>query len=545
MPHPAPIPLPVETAPATAPWRSDLGDGTYRNPILYADYSDPDVIRVGEDFWMTASSFNHVPGLPILHSRDLVNWSLVNHALPRLVPRVHFATPRHGGGVWAPAIRHHAGRYWIFYPDPDFGLYVLTADHPGGFWSEPCLVLAGQGLIDPCPLWDEDGRCHLVYAWARSRSGRNNVLTLQEMTPDGRQPLGDARDIIDGETLPGAHTLEGPKFYKRDGWYWIFAPAGGVATGYQTAFRARRIEGPYEGRIVLAQGDTPVNGPHQGAWVDTPAGEHWFLHFQELPAYGRVVHLQPMRWRRDGWPEIGGAVDADGCGRPVLRHAKPGLPAGEPAAPATSDDFSSPNLGYQWQWQGNPRSHWARVDPANRTLRLRCAPLVRPDSHWDAAHLLLQKLPAPGFTAEVALRLEARHDGECAGLMVFGYDYAWIGLRRHGDRLQAVFVRNENAHEGAAERTLEWHPPPPDAFDGTVALRVEVGPGALCRFALSWDGSDYVALGPVFPARSSRWVGAKIGLFASAAAPRSPGAVAYFRRFHVHATKCVHNPSAT
>jgi beta-xylosidase len=533
MPHPAPIPLPVETAPAAAPWRPDLGDGTYRNPVLHADYSDPDVIRVGGDFWMTASSFNHVPGLPILHSRDLVNWSLVNHALPRLVPHVHFASPRHGGGVWAPAIRHHAGRYWIFYPDPDFGLYMLTADHPRKRWSEPHLVLAGQGLIDPCPLWDEDGRCHLVYAWARSRSGRSNVLTLQQLTPDGRKPVGEARDIIDGESLPGAHTLEGPKLYKRDGWYWVFAPAGGVATGYQAAFRARRIEGPYEGRVVLAQGDTPVNGPHQGAWVDTPAGEHWFLHFQEMPAYGRVVHLQPMRWRRDGWPEIGSAVDANGCGHPVLRHAKPGLPAGDPAGPASSDEFASPHLGYQWQWQGNPRPHWARVDPENRTLRLRCVPLAKPATHWDATHLLLQKFPAPEFTVEVDLRLDARRDGECAGLMVFGYDYAWIGLRRVEGRLQAVFALCRNAHEGGVECTPERHTPPPGASGNRVRLRLEVMPGARCRFALGWGDDDPVTMGPIFFARSSRWVGAKFGLFASATLPDIPSGKATIHRFRV------------
>src|SRR3954466_6166701 len=102
-------------------WVADNGDGTYKNPILYADYSDPDAIRVGDDYWLTASSFSHVPGLPILHSRDLVNWRLVAHALPRLVPEEAFRLPQHGKGVWAPAIRYHAGKFWIYYPDPDFG----------------------------------------------------------------------------------------------------------------------------------------------------------------------------------------------------------------------------------------------------------------------------------------------------------------------------------------------------------------------------------------------------------------------------------------
>lgn len=498
------------------PWMPDLGDGTYRNPILHADYSDPDVVRVGDDFWMTASNFSHVPGLPILHSRDLVNWSLVNHALPRLVPEDHFARPRHGAGVWAPAIRHHDGRFWIYYPDPDFGIYVVTADDPRDRWSEPHLVLGGKGLIDPCPLWDDDGRCHLAYAWAHSRSGRNNVITLQELTPDGRAPAGEARDIIDGETLPGWHTLEGPKVHKRDGWYWIFAPAGGVGTGFQAVFRSRRIEGPYEARIVLAQGATPVNGPHQGAWVDTPAGEHWFLHFQEMPAYGRVVHLQPMRWREDGWPEIGAAIDGNGCGQPVPRHAKPRLPSRPATAPAVSDDFSSPYLEYGWQWQANPRDGWARPDPAARSLHLRCVPLERPDSHWTAGHLLMRKFPAPRFSAEVALRLAARHDGERAGLIVFGCDYAWLGLRRVAGRLQTVLIVNIRAHEGGVERVLAM-PDRPAALspEAPIHLRVQVAEGAVCTFSLSWDGTIYMPAGPAFQARSSRWVGAKVGLFAS------------------------------
>ena len=155
---------------AASAWQADLGNGTYQNPILHADFSDPDAVRVGDDFWMTASSFSHVPGLPILHSKDLVNWELVNYALPRLVPESAFATPQHGKGVWAPAIRQHAGKFWIYYPDPDFGIYVVTADDPAGQWSAPVLVKGGKGLIDPCPLWDDDGRVYLVHAWANSRA---------------------------------------------------------------------------------------------------------------------------------------------------------------------------------------------------------------------------------------------------------------------------------------------------------------------------------------------------------------------------------------
>ncbi|CAM5656389.1 hypothetical protein SANTM175S_10934 [Streptomyces antimycoticus] len=232
------------SAPAHLPWVADLGDGRYRNPVLNADWSDPDVIRVGPYYYLVASTFNRVPGLPVLRSVDLVNWSVIGHALTELEPKDHFSEPRHGEGVWAPALRHHDGKFWIFYPDPDFGIFMVTATDPRGPWSAPRPVKPGKGLIDPCPLWDDDGQAYLVHAWAKSRSGINNRLTLHRMSPDGTELLDAGRTVINGDDLPGYTTLEGPKLYKRDGWYWIFAPAGGVTNGWQSAFRSRSIWGP-------------------------------------------------------------------------------------------------------------------------------------------------------------------------------------------------------------------------------------------------------------------------------------------------------------
>ncbi len=510
-----------------APWVADQGDGTYRNPVLHADYSDPDAIRVGDDYWMTASSFNHVPGLPILHSRDLVNWSLVNHALPRQAPEAHFETPRHGEGVWAPSIRHHAGKFWIFYPDPDFGLRVITATDPRGAWSAPVMLKAGRGLIDPCPLWDDDGRAWLIHGWAKSRAGIKNRLTLHEMSPDGTRLLDEGRVVIDGDKMPGWETIEGPKLYKRDGWYYIFAPAGGVATGYQAVFRARDIRGPYEERVVLAQGGTPVNGPHQGAWVDTPRGEHWFFHFQEIEAHGRVVHLQPMRWRDDGWPVMGVDADGDGTGEPVLSFAKPGLPPQRVGAPPTSDAFAGGRPGLQWQWQGNPSADWV-VSPADGgpqdALRLRAVPAPAADSLWLAANLLMQKFPAPTFSAEVTLTLSAASAGERAGLIVFGYDYGWAGLRRTATGgAELVHALCARADKGGVERATATAPWPADR---PVTLRVTVAADRGCRFAYR-DADDasaeFVELGEAFSASSSRWVGAKVGVFCTAPAGAAPG----------------------
>src|SRR6185312_14445846 len=215
----------VPAASGAFPWQPDCGDGTYRNPIICADYSDPDVVRVGDDFYLVASSFNCTPGLPILHSKDLVNWTIINHALKNL-PHPRYGEVQPGCGVWAPAIRFHANKFWIFFPTPDEGIYVITTADPNGQWTEPHLLQAGKGLIDPCPLWDDDVQAYLVHAYAGSRAGIKHRLRVCPMAPDASRILGEGKIVYhEPEKHP---TLEGPKFLKRDGWYYILAPAGGV-----------------------------------------------------------------------------------------------------------------------------------------------------------------------------------------------------------------------------------------------------------------------------------------------------------------------------
>ncbi len=331
----------------------------YNNPILNGDWPDPDAVQVEGTYYLIASSFNRVPGLPVLRSKNLVDWEHAGHALPELPQTNHYSLVRHGSGVWAPALRHHDGKFWIFYPDPDHGIFVLSAEKAEGPWSEPHLLYPGRGLIDPCPLWDDDGTAYLVHGWAKSRIGVKNRLTVHRMSPDASRLLDHGTHVINGEELPGFTTLEGPKFYKRDGWYWIFAPAGGVATGWQSVFRSRSPFGPYEERRVLEQGDSPVNGPHQGAWVTTPEGEDWFLHFQDRGAYGRVVHLQPMGWGTDGWPWMGTPADDDGPGTPVLSHPYPVGTSPEDVAPAVQRQLHVPWPGPAVALAGQPPGRMA------------------------------------------------------------------------------------------------------------------------------------------------------------------------------------------
>lgn len=496
------------------PWVPDQQDGTYRNPIIFADYSDPDVIRVGNDFYLTASSFNCTPGLPILHSRDLVNWKIINHAL-RSVPGERYAEVQHGCGVWAPAIRYHGGKFWIFFPTPDEGIYVITADDPAGDWSPPHMVAAGKGLIDPCPLWDEDGRAYLVHAYARSRAGIADRLRVCPMAPDGSRLLGEGRIVYHN---PQKHrTMEGPKFLKKDGWYYILAPAGGVSNGWQVVLRSRDIWGPYEDRIVLEQGSTPINGPHQGALVDTPSGQWWFIHFQERQPYGRIVHLQPVTWK-DDWPLMGIDLDGNGVGEPVLRHRKPDIVGKHPVQiPQTSDEFDSEQLGLQWQWHANHLNDWYSLSARRGWLRL-AAQFVGDSELRHAPNLLLQKLPAESFTVETLVEAKLA-PGELAGLIVTGDQCASLAIRQTEGVTQLVYLVNSNLH---VIRVLDAP---------SVRLRMEMRSGGQCIFSYLSDGRSFRPAGPAFQAVEGRWIGAKVGIFTVATASSSARGYADFDYF--------------
>ncbi|HTD24647.1 MAG TPA: glycoside hydrolase 43 family protein [Terriglobales bacterium] len=484
-------------------WVADNKDGTYKNPILYADYSDPDAIRVGDDFYMTASSFDAVPGLPILHSKDLVNWTIIGHALNQQPPIDVYSKTQHGNGVWAPVMRYHNGEFYIFYPDPEFGIYMVKAKSPAGPWSTPLLIKQARGWIDPCPLWDDDGNAYLVSAMAASRSGIKSVLVVSRMAPDGTKLLDDGALVFDGHE--GNATVEGPKFYKHNGYYYIFAPAGGVESGWQLALRAKNVYGPYEQKVVLAQGSTQVNGPHQGAWVKTQTGESWFLHFRDMGAYGRVVYLEPMTWV-DDWPVMGKQNE------PVATWKKPNVGKVWPVAtPADSDEFNSNELGMQWQWQANPKPGWAF--PAGGLGFLRIFNIATPPDFknlWDAPNLLLQKFPGPEFTVITKVTFTPGADGEKIGLIIMGMDYAYVSVEKRTEGLLISQAICKDADRHAPERVSASIP----VKGKTFYLRAGVSKQAVASFSYSSDGINFTPIGEPFTARQGRWIGAKVGIFA-------------------------------
>jgi len=480
-------------------WVSDLGNGSFKNPVLYADYSDPDVIRVGKDFYMTASSFTYVPGLPILHSKDLVNWELINYAVRELQPR--YNEPVHGCGVWAPAIRYHDGMFYIFYGDPDLGIMMTCTKNIRGKWSPVKCIMKAYGIIDTCPLWDDDGKAYIVHGYAKSRCGFKSRLGLLEMTPDGTEVISDDKMIFDGTI---SHpTLEGPKFYKRNGYYYIMAPAGGVPTGWQVVLRSKNVDGPYEDRIVLRQGETDINGPHQGGWVELESGENWFMHFQDLEVCGRIIHLQPVEWVND-WPVMGVNADSGLCGEPAKVCKKPNVGKKYPVSVIpTSDDFTD-GIGIQWQWQANNRREWYSCDYG--VLRLNGMDSAK--TAWEMPNVLTQLWQAPSMRVTVHASVS---DG-CAkaALGVIGLKYGYIALRSDGTVELVTGKANDNSAEESiiAEKIIS---------EKSAYLRYEIiarenSKDCVCRASFSEDGENFTVLGEFRPMQG-KWVGAKHALF--------------------------------
>jgi beta-xylosidase len=281
----------------------------------------------------------------------------------------------------------------------------------------------------------------------------------------------------------------------------------------------------------LAQGKTRINGPHQGAWVDTPIGESWFIHFQDRRAYGRIVHLQPMKWVND-WPVIGVDLDGDATGEPVLSFQKPKVGRTYPVTtPQDSDEFNESSLGLQWQWHANPQPNWAFPSGAYGFLRLLNVPLPKDfRNFWDVPNLLLQKFPAPSFTATTKVTFTALNDNDMIGLIVMGLDYAYGSARKRPDGLYV----SQAICKDADQQTAEKHTADVRLTSSHLFLRVSVSEDALCNFSYSVDGKTFSPLGESFSARQGKWIGAKVGIFAVGSGDVNELGYADFDWFRVH-----------
>ena len=466
---------PAESAPASLPWGYQ-GNGIYANPVLNADFSDPDVIRVRDTYYMVASDF-HFMGMQLLASSDLVNWRYCSQLYSRLDQPGWDTMERYAGGSWAPAIRWHNDRFYVYFCTPHEGLFMTTAERPEGPWAPLHQVQQVEKWEDPCPLFDDDGQAYL----GRSRHGAGPII-VHRMSPDGRRLLDE------GVTVYTGPVAEGTKWLKRNGYYYLIIPEGGVGTGWQTVLRSKNIYGPYEKRVVLEQGSTAVNGPHQGALVDTPDGRWWFFHFQETPSRGRVVHLQPARWA-DDWPLLGVDIDGNGIGEPVPVWIMP-LPARRDTL-QTSDDFRGTTLGLQWQWCHNPVGQaWSLSGDG---LTLRALPPVGGTSLRFARNTLTQK--TIGYRSQATTLLRLSGDAS-AGLLCMGRQFRGVGLCADG-----VYT------ECDGQRTVVRRGHIAKAY-----LRLVVD-GDTCQFLYSTDGRRYAAAGEPFAMRSGNWKGVRTGLY--------------------------------
>lgn len=480
-------------------WVADLGDGTYQNPVLYTDYSDPDIVRHEDDYYMVASSFSNVPALPVLHSKDLVNWKVVSYVMEK-IPFSDYDEPAHGRGVWAPAIRFHEGLFYVYFPMPDEGIFVSTSEDPRkGLWSKPICIKEGKGFIDPCPLWDEDGKAYLINAFAKSRIGFKSILHISPMAWDGKSLLGEGQHVFDGhDTQP---TIEGPKLYKRGGYYYIFAPAGGVKTGWQCVLRSKNIYGPYEEKIVMLQGNTMINGPHQGGWVETQTGQSWFIHFQDVGNAGRIVHLQPMKWEKD-WPIIGEDT-GEGYGEPVTTYQKPDVGKSYPiTTPNDSDTFKSHKLGLQWQWNANYKEEWYHLH--KKGLALYATRSKKP--LCDIPNLLLQKWTAPEFYEDTTLSLDCLKEGDVAGVISLGTAYTALAIKVKDGCYHLVQITGVRQEQEETKHICVWN-------SSDILIRMKVDKKGIVSWSVKQEGK-LKRVGESILMTPGRWVGVKCGLFA-------------------------------
>ncbi|MDA3853958.1 MAG: glycoside hydrolase 43 family protein [Bacteroidales bacterium] len=404
---------------------SDNGDGTYTNPVIPADFPDPDVIRVGDTYYMVSTTMFVFPGVTVIQSKDLVNWEYCSNAVPRFDFNECYNLDggnRYGHGQWATSLKYHKDKFYMLFITLDEGGFICVADKAEGPWEIKHLP---RGFYDPGLFFDDDGRIYVAQGYGKISITEVNE-NFEAISKDSLVYTGDIRG-----------GLEGAHVYKINDYYYLYATYGGV-NGIQVALRSKNIYGPYEQKVVI-QDQTPgvTFGVHQGALIQTQTGEWWTMLFVDSGPFGRFPSLQPVTWV-DGWPMVG--VDGNG----VVSYRKPNVGKEYPITNfPTSDEFDGKDLGMQWGWNHNPNDDkWSLK---KGTLRLETVKIVnslpeaqntltqRPFAHYD------QAIPT---VATTKLNVENMKDGDIAGLTIFQNPYAYIGVRSKNGKQQLIMVTN-------------------------------------------------------------------------------------------------------
>jgi len=480
----------------------DQNDGTYVNPILPGDASDWDCIRVGDGYYGITSTFGYSPGMAVLHSTDLVNWRTIGHAvddLTQIGPEFNWdRMNRYGRGVWAGAIRHHAGRFWLYFNTPDEGFFMTTAEDPAGPWEPVYALWRTEGWNDVCPFWDDEGRPYLV----ATNFADDYKIHLFAMTDDGRSLIPSSDTVIHQ-----SQGSEASKLYKIDGTYFHLysevTPEGRVVM----MNRGPGLSGPYETRQLQHVDETLDREPNQGGLIKTPQGAwYWVTHHGSGGHWeGRVLSLLPVTWV-DGWPIIG-EVGPDGLGTMVWSGLLPASsgparrPAGLPGL-VTSDDFTGLVLKPEWEWHYQPRDEKWSLAERPGVLRLHAfAPLV-PDDLTKVGNTLTQRaIRAVASTVTVRLQLAGLTAGQYAGLSHYAATYAGLAV---------------TGTDGTNRLSLNWNgslTSGPVVAQDQVWLRSSWSLEGLSQFSYSVDGSTFTDIGPTYQLTWGGYRGDRIGIY--------------------------------
>lgn len=489
----------------------DQGDGTYRNPVLPADYSDLDCIRVGTEYFAISSTFQFSPGVVILQSRDLVNWRIVGHVvgdLTQIGPELNWnRMDAYGKGIWAGAIRYHAGKFWVYFGTPEEGFFVATAPKVSGPWTAPHCLMHARGWDDGCPFWDDDGQGYFVCTRFAPDpvTGTTYNVHLFRLTPDGRDLVPHSDAIV--HQSQGA---EANKLYKVNGWYYfVFSEVHPGEGRVVMVGRAQSLYGMWHVRQI-GYGQRAAHEPNQGGLVQTPDGQWYFLtHHGTGGAWeGRAASLVPVAWF-NGWPSIG-TPDSDGIGTMPWAGRKPvaGFPA---TVPQTSDDFGAPELAPQWEWNYQPRPGKWSLTARPGWLRLQAFPALAGDNLLKVPDVLTQRsIRAAGTVATARLDLAGMADGEHAGLVHFSAAGRKDAPAANTGSIGVVQVGTkrylELSHDGTFTRG-------PALAAASVWLRSSWGLEGRSQFAYSTDGVHFTDLGEPYALAWGSYRGDRIGLF--------------------------------
>lgn len=529
---------------ARSSWTADNGNGSYTNPLFYDEFSDPDIIRVGEDYYLAGTTMHCLPGLVILHSKDLVNWHFLSYCFDRFDMgdefRLENGKEAYGQGIWAPCIRYHEGKFYVFSNVNGHGMQVFIADDPAGPWKR---IHMGGHIYDLSVLFDDNGKIYAVY-------GYDEVKMIEIKSDFSGYVEGSERVIIPRGNAMG----EGHHFYKIQGKYYIIS-ADYSPMGRMQCARAERIEGPYEttaisvketmgtecvhsvGNVGLGTG-VPENGfiykiskpsrnsmgcatLHQGGIVDLPNGDWWGVSMQDFRAVGRTTCLSPVTWV-DGWPYFGLAGN---LGRTPRTWEKPATGVDEtPHAPyQRNEDFNGKGLLPVWQWNHEPvDSHWAL---SKGKLRLHTLPAK--NFLW-ARNTLTQRGIGPRSSATVTLDGSHLKSGDVAGLGLLNMPYAWLGVVKEGRNmiLRYYCQQTDKIVDVNCDAAIVYLRVSGD-FDRDVA-----------SFSYSYDGKNFRAVGDtvLMPYQLKTFQGTRYALFAFN--PTAKGGYALFDDF------CVDEPMA-